>query len=103
MAPQFHGDPGEEMMGRHLDPELLEVLQDSELLDVARMLGAHPRPSLDPVPLDQNFKWALRRRLLTAARTPAEPGRSWWRRLSAPPVLAWSGAAVGAVLIAAVA
>src|SRR5712692_3560495 len=90
-------------MGRPLDPELLEVLPDPDLLDIARLLSTRPlSAAAELAPLDQSFKWALRRRLLDSARTPAEPAAPWWRRLAAPPTLAWAGAAVGALLIAAV-
>src|ERR1700694_2611550 len=87
------------MSMRH-DPELDDILQDGELKHVAELLRAG-RMSEDP-PLDDAFRSALRRQLMNRAwgmgGTTTVP---WWRKAFGPAGLAWAGAAVGVVLIAA--
>jgi hypothetical protein len=82
------------------DPELDDILQDGELKHVADLLRAG-RMSEDP-PLDDAFRSALRRQLMNRAwgmgGTATVP---WWRKAFGPAGLAWAGAAVGVVLIAA--
>ncbi|HEX9098711.1 MAG TPA: Ig-like domain-containing protein [Candidatus Dormibacteraeota bacterium] len=82
------------------DPELDDILQDAELKHVADLLRAG-RMSEEP-PLDDAFRSALRRQLMNRAwgmgGTPSVP---WWRKAFGPAGLAWAGAAVGVVLIAA--
>jgi hypothetical protein len=83
------------------DPELDDILQDGELKHVAELLRAG-RMSEDP-PLDDAFRSALRRQLMNRAwgmggGTTTVP---WWRKAFGPAGLAWAGAAVGVVLIAA--
>ena len=83
------------------DPELDDVLQDSELRRVAELLRSARAP--EP-PLDDAFRTGLRRQLMQEAWSMAEGrGSSWWRRFFAPPGLAWAGAVAGVLLIAAVA
>ena len=79
------------------DPEL-EFLQDRELLDVANLLASRrlPEPPLDPA-----FRSSLRRDLRRRQWEMLETSLPWWRRPFAGPGLAWSGAALGAVMIAA--
>ncbi len=86
------------MNGYH-DPELEDVLQDDELMRIATLLASARLP--EP-PLDDAFRTGLRRQLMQQAWTMAEGRDSWWRRAFAPPGLAWAGAAVGVILIAAV-
>lgn len=81
------------------DHELDDVLQDPELLRLAERLGS---VRLAEPPLDDAFRSALRRQLMQKAWEMTEGRLSWWRRLAAPPSLAWAGAAVGVVLIAGV-
>jgi Bacterial Ig-like domain/WD40-like Beta Propeller Repeat len=83
------------------DPELDDVLQDSDLRRVAELLRSARAP--EP-PLDDAFRTGLRRQLMQEAWAMAEGrGSSWWRRLFAPPGLAWAGAVAGVLLIASVA
>ncbi|HET9782196.1 MAG TPA: Ig-like domain-containing protein [Candidatus Dormibacteraeota bacterium] len=88
-------------MNSYHDPELDDVLQDPELRRVASLL--HTARTPEP-PLDDAFRTGLRRQLMQQAWSMAE-GRSGgsWRRLFAPPGLAWAGAVAGVLLIAAVA
>jgi hypothetical protein len=86
-------------MSRQHDPELFDVLQDAELMELADMLRSAPRP--EP-PLDDAFRSALRRQLMQKAWEMGEGRPSLWRRLTAPQGLAWATAAVGVVLIASV-
>jgi hypothetical protein len=81
---------------RH-DPELDDVLQDDELRRLATLLSASV--STEP-PLDDAFRSALRRQLMQQAWAMSEGRDSWWRRVFAPPGIAWAGAAAGLVLIA---
>lgn len=82
------------------DPELEDVLQDEELKRVASVLSSAQLP--EP-PLDDAFRTALRRQLMTEAWTMAEGrGEGLWRRAFAPPGMAWAGAAAGLILIASV-
>jgi hypothetical protein len=88
-------------MNSYHDPELDDVLQDSELRRVASLLHAARAP--EP-PLDEAFRTGLRRQLMQEAWSMAEGRRGgWWRRLFAPPGIAWAGAVAGLLLIAAVA
>jgi hypothetical protein len=88
-------------MNAHHDPELDDVLRDSDLRRVAELLRSARAP--EP-PLDDAFRTGLRRQLMQDAWSMAEGrGSSWWRRLFAPPGLAWAGAVAGVLLIAAVA
>lgn len=86
------------MTARH-DPELDDVLQDEELRRLGLLLGSATRS--EP-PLDEAFRSALRRNLMNQAEGMAERRAPWWRLRISPPVVAWAGAAVGLVLIAAV-
>lgn len=87
-------------MNAYHDPELDDVLQDDELRRVASLL--HTARAPEP-PLDDAYRTGLRRQLMQEAWSMAE-GRTggWWRRLFAPPGLAWAGAVAGVLLIAAV-
>jgi hypothetical protein len=88
-------------MNAYHDPELDDVLQDSELRRVAELLRSARAPQ---PPLDDAFRSGLRRQLMQEAWSMAEGrGPGWWRRLFAPPGLAWAGAVAGVLLIAAVA
>jgi len=82
------------------DPELDDVMQDGELRHIASMLASSRIP--DP-PLDDAFRTGLRRQLMKEAWAMAEGREGWWRKLFAPPGLAWAGAAAGVLLIASVA
>ena len=84
------------MSTRH-DSDLDDVLQDEELRRLAGVLGSARRA--EP-PLDDAFRSGLRRQLMQQAWEMSEGRPSLWRRLFAPPGLAWAGAAVGLVLIA---
>jgi len=86
-------------MNSYHDPELDDVLQDDELRHLAAVLrsGRVPEP-----PLDEAFRTGLRRQLMQEAWAIGEGRDSWWRRLFAPPGLAWAGAIAGLLLIAAV-
>src|SRR5712691_3784262 len=81
------------------DPELDDVLQDGELKHVADLLRAG-RMTEDP-PLDDAFRSALRRQLMNRAWGMGGTTVPWWRKAFGPAGLAWAGAAVGVVLIAA--
>ncbi len=81
------------------DPELDDILQDGELKHVADLLRAG-RMSEDP-PLDDAFRSALRRQLMNRAWGMGGTTVPWWRKAFGPAGLAWAGAAVGVVLIAA--
>jgi Bacterial Ig-like domain len=83
----------------HHDPELEDVLQDAELLRLARLLGGAQRA--DP-PLDVAFRSGLRRQLMQQADAMNQRRGAGWGRLFSPPNLAWAGAAVGTLLIASV-
>ena len=86
-------------MSMHHDPELDDILQDDELLHVADLLRAGRMT--DP-PLDDAFRSALRRQLMNRAWGMGERREPFWSKLFGPANLAWAGAAVGVVLIAAV-
>src|SRR5260370_37909793 len=83
----------------HHDPELEDILQDGELKHVADLLRAG-RMSEDP-PLDDAFRSALRRQLMNRAWGMGGSTVPWWRKAFRPAGLAWAGAAVGVILIAA--
>jgi hypothetical protein len=87
-------------MNSYHDPELDDVLQDSELRRVAALLGTARTP--EP-PLDDAYRTGLRRQLMQEAWSMTEGRSSWWRRAFAPPGIAWAGAVAGVLLIAAVA
>ena len=83
------------------DPELDDVLQEPDLRRVGELLRLARAP--EP-PLDDAYRTGLRRQLMLEAWSMAEGrGSAWWRRLFAPPGLAWAGAVSGVLLIAAVA
>jgi Big-like domain-containing protein/WD40 repeat protein len=84
---------------QHIDPELTDVLQDPELLQLASMLGRAETP--EP-PLDDAFRSALRRQLMDIAWGAGDGRVSWWRQLLSPPRLSWVGAAAVVVLVATV-
>src|SRR5450759_1369156 len=84
------------MSMRH-DPDLDDVLQDEELRRLAGVLSSARRA--EP-PLDDAFRSGLRRQLMQQAWEMGEGRPSLWRRMFAPPGLAWVGAATGLVLIA---
>ena len=86
------------MNARH-DAELDEILQDQELRRVGELLSAASRP--EP-PLDDAFRSSLRRQLMQTAWEMSEGRPSLWRRVFAPPGLAWIGATAGLLLIASV-
>jgi Big-like domain-containing protein len=87
-------------MSMQHDPELDDILQDGELKHVADLLRAG-RMSEEP-PLDDAFRSALRRQLMNRAwGMGGPPTVPWWRKALGPTGLAWAGAAVGVVLIAA--
>src|ERR1700731_3697820 len=86
-------------MSTQHDPELDDILQDAELMHVADLLRAGR--ITDP-PLDDAFRSALRRQLMNRAWGMGDGSVPWWRKAFGPPVLAWAGAAVGVVLIAAI-
>ena len=84
------------MNGRH-DPELDDVLQDEELRRLGALLSSTVRE--EPA-LDDAFHSGLRRQLMQQAWDMSEGRTSLWRRIFAPPGLAWVGATAGLVLIA---
>ena len=86
-------------MRREHDPDLDEVFDDDpSLRQFAQVLRSVPRPVVEP---DPAFRANLRRRLMQEAYAAQErPDAPWYRRLSAPPRLAWSSATVAALLIA---
>jgi Bacterial Ig-like domain len=84
------------MSMRH-DPDLDDVLQDEELRRLAGVLASARRA--EP-PLDDAFRSGLRRQVMQQAWEMGEGRPSIWRRMFAPPGLAWVGAATGLVLIA---
>ena len=86
------------MNGRH-DPELDDILQDEELRRLAGVLTATQRS--EP-PVDDAFRSGLRRQLMQQAWEMGEGRPSLWRRMFAPPGLAWVGATAGLVLIAGI-
>jgi hypothetical protein len=87
-------------MSTHHDPELDDILQDTELMHVADLLRAGRMT--DP-PLDDAFRSALRRQLMNRAWGMDDSGGAhWWQKIFGPVGLAWAGAAVGVFLIAAV-
>ena len=86
-------------MNSYQDPELDDVLQDDELRHVAAVLSSVR--AADP-PLDEAFRTGLRRQLMQEAWAMSEGRYSWWRRMLAPPGLAWAGATAGLLLIASV-
>src|SRR3984893_13472312 len=86
-------------MSMQHDPELEDILQDAELMHVADLLRAGR--ITDP-PLDDAFRSALRRQLMNRAWGMDDGGVHWWQKIFGPVGLAWAGAAVGIILIAAV-
>lgn len=89
------------------DPELDALFEeyggDEDLRDFAQALRSVPQPfrTVEPTPA---YRVALRRKLMREAwQQASKPVAPWYRRLLAPPALAWSGAAIGALLIAFVA
>jgi hypothetical protein len=81
------------------DPELDDILQDQELRRLGELLSAASRP--EP-PIDEAFRSGLRRQLMQTAWEMGEGRPSLWRRVFAPPGLAWMGATAGLLLIASV-
>ena len=86
-------------MNMNHDPDLDDILQDEELIRLARLLSATRRA--EP-PLDEAFRSGLRRQLMQRAWGMDEQRTHWWQRLSGPPALAWAGAALGVLLIGSV-
>src|SRR5258708_22219389 len=86
------------MNARH-DPELDDVLQDEELSRLAGLLSSTRR---EEPPLDDAFRSGLRRQLMQQAWEMGEGRQSLWRRIFAPPGLAWGGATAGVMLIATI-
>lgn len=84
-------------MSPYRDPELDDVLQDEELMRIADLLHSARLP--EP-PIDDAFRSALRRQLMQKAWGTGDSGVPWWRKVFAPPGLAWASATVGVVLIA---
>src|SRR5258706_12557157 len=79
------------------DPDLDDVLQDEEMRRIGQLLGSSRRPA---PPLDDAFRSGLRRQLMQQAWEMGEGRPSLWRRVFAPPGLAWLGATAGLALIA---
>jgi len=86
-------------MSMNHDPDLDDILQDEELIRLARLLSATRRA--EP-PLDEAFRSGLRRQLMQRAWGMDEQRTHWWQRLAGPPALAWAGAALGVLLIGSV-
>ena len=86
-------------MSMNHDPDLDDILQDAELIRLARLMSATQRA--EP-PLDEAFRSDLRRQLMQRAWGMDEQRAPWWQRLTGPPALAWAGAALGVLLIGAV-
>ena len=86
------------MNARH-DPDLDDILPDQELRRLSELLSAASRP--EP-PIDDAFRSSLRRQLMHTAWEMGEGRPSMWRRIFAPPGLAWIGATAGLLLIASV-
>jgi hypothetical protein len=86
-------------MSMNHDPDLDDILQDAELIRLARLMSATQRA--EP-PLDEAFRSDLRRKLMQRAWGMDEQRAPWWRRLTGPPALAWAGAALGVLLIGSV-
>ncbi|MDQ2943174.1 MAG: Ig-like domain-containing protein, partial [Candidatus Dormibacteraeota bacterium] len=86
-------------MSTHHDPELDDVLQDRELRRLGELLGSARLP--EP-PVDEAFRSGLRRQLMQSAWEMGEGRPTLWRRMFAPPRLAWIGATAGLLLIASV-
>jgi hypothetical protein len=79
------------------DPDLDDVLQDDEMRRIGELLSSTRRAT---PPLDEAFRSGLRRQLMQQAWEMGEGRPSLWRRVFAPPGLAWVGATAGLVLIA---
>ncbi len=86
-------------MSMNHDPDLDDILQDAELIRLARLMSATRRA--EP-PLDEAFRSDLRRQLMQRAWGMEEQRAPWWQRLTGPPALAWAGAALGVLLIGSV-
>jgi Big-like domain-containing protein len=86
-------------MNAGYDPDLDDILQDEELVHLARLLSSARRA--EP-PLDEAFRTGLRRQLMQKASGVEERRPSLLGRLFAPPALAWAGATAGVLLIAGV-
>src|SRR5258708_5962776 len=86
------------MNARH-DPELDDVLQAEEL---SRWAGLFTSARGEEPPLDDAFRSGLRRQLMQQAWEMGEGRQSLWRRIFAPPGLAWVGATAGVILIATI-
>jgi len=86
-------------MSMNHDPDLDDILQDAELIRLARLMSATRRA--EP-PLDEAFRSDLRRKLMQRAWGMDEQRAPWWQRLTGPPALAWAGAALGVLLIGSV-
>src|SRR5258708_17802831 len=86
------------MNARH-DPELYEILQDERRGRLAGLLNSTRR---EEPPLDDAFRSGLRRQLMQQAWDMGEGRQSLWRRIFAPPGLAWVGATAGVILIATI-
>jgi hypothetical protein len=81
------------------DPELDDVLQDEELRRLGDLLSSTRRIAPQ---VDDAFRSGLRRQLMQHAWDMSEGRTSLWRRIFAPPGLAWVGATAGLVLIAGI-
>src|SRR5258708_34144765 len=86
------------MNARH-DPELDDILEDEALSRLAGLLNSTRR---EEPPLDDAFRSGLRRQLMQQAWDMGEGRQSLWRRIFAPPGLAWVGATAGVILIATI-
>jgi len=86
-------------MSMNHDPDLDDILEDAELIRLARLMSATRRA--EP-PLDEAFRSDLRRKLMQRAWGMDEQRAPWWQRLTGPPALAWAGAALGVLLIGSV-
>ncbi len=85
------------MSMRH-DPDLDDILQDHELRHVADLL--REAPVTEP-PLDDAFRSALRRQLMSQAWGMGG-GVPWWRKAFGPSTFVWATAALGVILIGVV-
>ena len=82
------------------DRELEELLgDDAGLIEAAAAIRTSLQAPLAGSAIDPAFRSELRRRLMTGG-WEARGCRPWWRRVMAPPGLAWTGAAAGVALAA---
>jgi hypothetical protein len=80
------------------DSDLATIFDDEESLRLARLLSRKAPPQVEA---DPAFRSALRRQLMREAWDMAHPAPRWWQQLLAPRGVAWAGATVGVVAVAA--